>query len=52
MSLPSFQLLRPRTVDETMSFLAKYPGRYEDCGRGYRPAAVNEAEALYAALPA
>lgn len=25
MSLPSFQLLRPRTVDETMSFLAKYP---------------------------
>ncbi len=26
MSLPSFQLLRPRTVDETMGFLAKYPG--------------------------
>ena len=26
MSLPSFQLLRPRTVDETMSFLARYPG--------------------------
>jgi 4-hydroxybenzoyl-CoA reductase subunit beta len=25
-SLPTFQLLRPRTVDETMSFLAKYPG--------------------------
>ncbi len=26
MSLPTFQLLRPRTVDETMGFLAKYPG--------------------------
>jgi 4-hydroxybenzoyl-CoA reductase subunit beta len=26
MSLPSFQLLRPRTVDETIGFLAKYPG--------------------------
>jgi len=26
MSLPSFQLLRPRTLDETMGFLAKYPG--------------------------
>jgi 4-hydroxybenzoyl-CoA reductase subunit beta len=26
MSLPSFQLLRPRTVDETVGFLAKYPG--------------------------
>ncbi len=26
MSLPSFQLLRPRTIDETMGFLAKYPG--------------------------
>ena len=26
MSLPSFQLLRPRTLDETTGFLAKYPG--------------------------
>jgi 4-hydroxybenzoyl-CoA reductase subunit beta len=26
MSLPGFQLLRPRTVDETMGWLAKYPG--------------------------
>ena len=26
MSLPSFQLLRPRTMDETIGFLAKYPG--------------------------
>jgi len=26
MSLPSFQLLRPRSIDETMGFLAKYPG--------------------------
>ncbi len=26
MSLPSFQLLRPRTLDETIGFLAKYPG--------------------------
>jgi 4-hydroxybenzoyl-CoA reductase subunit beta len=26
MSLPSFQLLRPRTLDETVGFLAKYPG--------------------------
>ena len=26
MSLPSFQLLRPRSLDETMGFLAKYPG--------------------------
>lgn len=26
MSLPSFQLLRPRSVDETIGFLAKYPG--------------------------
>lgn len=26
MSLPGFQLLRPRTIDETMGFLAKYPG--------------------------
>jgi len=26
MSLPSFQLLRPRTLDEIMGFLAKYPG--------------------------
>jgi 4-hydroxybenzoyl-CoA reductase subunit beta len=26
MSLPSFQLLRPRTVDETMGLLAKYSG--------------------------
>jgi len=26
MSLPGFQLLRPRTLDETMGFLAKYSG--------------------------
>ena len=48
MSLPSFQLLRPKTLDEAVALLAKHDGRRENRCRRHRPAAFDEAEAVHA----